>query len=47
LVKDYMDVLSECEFARFAPGDPQATMDKIFSKASEVVDSLDAVIKKV
>ncbi len=47
LVKDYMDVLSECEFARFAPGDPQATMDKIFSKASEVIDSLDAVIKKV
>ncbi len=47
IVKDYMDVLSECEFARFAPGDPEATMDKIFSNASNVIDSLDAAIRKV
>ncbi len=46
LVKDYMDVLSECEFARFAPGDPNATMEKIFAQATGVINKLDAFIKK-
>lgn len=44
LIQSYMEVLSECEFARFAPGDPDATMDKIFTQASEVINSLDKVL---
>lgn len=46
LVTEYMDVLSECEFARFAPGDPEATMDKIFSRATDVINNLDSAIRK-
>jgi len=46
LVKSYIDVLSECEFARFAPGDPNETMDKIYSEATDVINQLDSVIKK-
>lgn len=45
VIKSFMDVLGECEFARFAPGDPAATMDKIYSNASDVINTLDAAIK--
>ncbi len=46
LVSGFMNVLGECEFARYAPGDPNATMDKIFDEASEVINKLDSAIKK-
>lgn len=47
LVKNFLDVLSECEFARFAPGDPNETMDKIFADASDVINRLDSAINKM
>lgn len=40
LIEEYMLVLESCEFARFAPGDPQATMDKIYESASQVINDL-------
>lgn len=40
LIKQYMDVLESCEFARFAPGDPMATMDKIYESAVQAINSL-------
>ena len=46
LVEEYMNIISECEFARYAPGDPDATMEKIYSSASDVINELDSVIKK-
>jgi tetratricopeptide (TPR) repeat protein len=46
LVDAYMNIISECEFARFAPGDPDATMEKIYSSASDVINELDSAIKK-
>ncbi len=46
LITEYLDVLGECEFARFAPGDPNATMEKIFSQATTVINKLDGFIKK-
>ncbi len=46
LVDSFMQVLGECEFAQYAPGDPNATMDKIYAEASEVINKLDAVIKR-
>ena len=47
LVKNFLDVLSECEFARFAPGDLNETMDKIFADASDVINRLDSAINKM
>lgn len=41
LIKQYMDVIESCEFARFAPGDPLATMDKIYESASNAINNLD------
>lgn len=46
LVDSFMSIISECEFARYAPGDPDATMDKIYTSASNVINELDAAIKK-
>ncbi len=46
IVSSYLDVLSECEFARFAQGDSGVTMEKIFEEASDVISKLDAVIRK-
>ena len=46
LVSGFVGVLEECEFARFAPGDSDATMEKIFASASEIINKLDAAIKK-
>lgn len=40
LVQQYIEVLEECEFARFAPGDPQATMDKIYDLSTQAITSL-------
>lgn len=46
LVDAYMDILSECEFARYAPGNPDATMEKIYTSASDVINELDSAIKR-
>ena len=41
LIRQYMEVLEYCEFARFAPGDPAATMDKIYDTAIQAINNLD------
>ncbi len=46
LVKEYVDVMAECEFARFAPGEPAAKMEKMYTEASDTINRLDASIKK-
>ncbi len=45
LIDSYLDVVSQCEFARFAPGDPDATMDRIYSEADEAINKLNAILK--
>lgn len=42
----FMSVLGECEFARFAPGDPATNMEHLFNSAVEVINQLDETIKK-
>ncbi len=46
IVGSYLDVLSECEFARYAQGNSGVTMEKVFEEASDVISKLDAVIRK-
>ena len=45
VIDNYLDIVAQCEFARFAPGDPAAMMDKIFTEASEAINKLDSIIK--
>ena len=46
LTTQFLQALDECEFARFAPGDPAATMDKIYASAEEVINRMDSELKK-
>jgi hypothetical protein len=41
LIQQYMEVIESCEFARFAPGDPIANMDKTYTSATNVINNLD------
>ena len=45
VIDNYLDIVAQCEFARFAPGDPAAMMDKIFTEASDAINKLDTIIK--
>ncbi len=42
VVSRFLQTLEDCEFVRFAPGDPSATMDKLYADATEVINLLDA-----
>lgn len=46
LSQDFLSTLDECEFARFAPGNKQETMDKLFKDATNVITAIEQVIKK-
>ncbi len=46
IIASLHNTLNECEFARYAPGDPAATMDKIYTQAIEVISKMDNSIKK-
>jgi hypothetical protein len=38
--------LAEGEFARYAPGDKGATMDKVYKQAIDVISKMENSIKK-
>jgi len=44
LVGRFLHVLSDCEFAQYAPGDPADTMDRIYSDATKVINELDSCL---
>jgi hypothetical protein len=44
-IERFLRVLSDCEFAQYAPGDPSETMDKLYGDASEVINQMDKNIK--
>jgi len=45
LIKDFLDTLDNCEFARFAPGNDDQAMDKVYSAALEVISKMENTIK--
>ena len=46
LVKEFIDILNDCEFARYAPGSQEEKMDKIYSSAIEVISKMENSIKR-
>lgn len=46
LVDELMNLLNECEFARYAPGDPGATMDKVYKIALNTIEKMENSIRK-
>ena len=46
LIAEIKNALNEGEFARYAPGDTGATMDKVYSMSMDVISKLENSIKK-
>lgn len=45
LIKQYMSAINECEFARYAPGNANDTMDNIYNMAVRVISQMENTIK--
>lgn len=45
LIEEFLDTLNNCEFARFAPGDDNQAMDKVYSASLEVISKMENSIK--
>lgn len=46
LIEEFIHVLNECEFARFAPGDAHQAMDKIYASSIELISKMENSIKR-
>lgn len=46
LIKEFIDTLNECEFARYAPGNQNEAMDKVYSASIEVISKMENSIKR-
>ena len=44
-IKQFIDTLNNCEFARFAPGDSASTMENIFNEAVSIVSIIESELK--
>lgn len=45
LIKEFIGALSECEFARYAPGNQNEAMDKVYSASVDVISKMENSIK--
>lgn len=45
LINEFITTLNNCEFARFAPGDANQAMDKVYADALEVISKMENSIK--
>ena len=45
LINDFLGALNDCEFARFAPGDENQAMDKVYTSSIEVMSKMENSIK--
>lgn len=45
LIREFINALNECEFARFAPGDESQAMDKVYSSALDIISKIENSIK--
>ncbi len=46
LIKEFMNILNTCEFARFAPAQSSEEMDKIYELTTQSIDKMENTIKK-
>ena len=45
LIKEFIGTLNECEFARYAPGNQNEAMDKVYASAVDVISKMENSIK--
>ena len=46
LIKEFMDILNTCEFARYAPGRGSQEMDTLYNSTVSAIDKMENTIKK-
>ena len=46
VIQEYNDIVSTCEFERYAPASDDQAMDSLYKKASDCINSLESQIKK-
>ena len=47
VINDFVNLLNDCEFARFAPGDPVSLMQQFYDRAFNAIITLEKAIKNV
>ena len=45
IVNEFVNLLNNCEFARFAPGDPGKKMDELYQKGIELITKAEKLLK--
>ena len=45
-IAQFMGALDECEFERYAPGDPKGNMNKVFEKAMTAIEQIEDAMRK-
>lgn len=46
IIDKFIGALDECEFERYAPGDPKGNMNKVYDKAMLAIEKIEEVMKK-
>ena len=45
-IAPFLEAIDECEFQRYAPGDPRGNMSKVYDKAVAAIEKIESVMKK-
>ena len=45
-ISQFIGALDECEFQRYAPGDPKGNMSKVYEKAMTAIEQIEGTMKK-
>ena len=45
LINEFTDTLNDCEFARFAPGDKDVAMDKVYKEGLQIISKIESQLK--
>jgi len=46
LINKFMDILNTCEFARYAPAESDAAMDKLYNDTVEAIEEMESKLKR-
>ena len=46
VIGQFIEALDECEFERYAPGDPKGNMNKVYEKAMTAIEKIEDAMKK-
>ena len=45
-ISQFIEALDECEYERYAPGDPKGNMNKVYEKAMTAIEKIEETMKK-